>query len=122
MIFLDVELVYALLTGIMSIALTIVGASFEKDKKRGTRTLIWAAFFLAVALGVTENALWNEGYNLFEIVSDFSFPIIAFFAVWFAFLAWLFESRGERRIWMALLVALVAMVAIAANCMHCVIF
>jgi FtsH-binding integral membrane protein len=122
MILSDVELVYALLAGIMSIALTIVGAFFEKDKKRGTRILIWAALFLAIAFGASENALWNEGYNLFEIVLGFNFPLVAFFGVWFAFLAWLFESRGERKVWVALLVALIVLVVVAANCMNCINF
>jgi len=118
----DVELVYALLAGIMSVALTIVGAYFEKDRKRGTKILIWAALFLGISFGVTENALWNEGYNLFEMVFSFNFPLVAFFAVWFAFLAWLFESRGERKVWMMLLVALAVLVAVAVNCMGCVNF
>jgi hypothetical protein len=122
MILSDAELVYALLAGIMSVALTIVGAYFEKDRERGTRTLVWAALFLGIAFGVSENALWNGGYNLFEMVLSFNFPLVAFFGVWFAFLAWLFESRGERRIWILLLVALVILVVIAVNCMNCVNF
>ncbi|MFH1623438.1 MAG: hypothetical protein ABIA12_02925 [Candidatus Aenigmatarchaeota archaeon] len=121
MSFLEVELVYALLAGVMSIALTIVGAYFEKDRKRGTRILIWAALFLAIAFGVTENALWNEGYNLFEMVFSFNFlPLVAFFVVWFAFLAWLFETRGERKVLVALFVALIILVVVAANCMNCI--
>ncbi|MCX6820341.1 MAG: hypothetical protein NT016_00045 [Candidatus Aenigmarchaeota archaeon] len=122
MTFSDVELVYALLAGVMSVALTVVGAYFEKDKKRGTRTLVWAALFLAVAFGVSENALWNQGYNLFTAVLSFNFPLVAFFGVWFAFLAWLFETRGERRTWIVLLIALVAMTLIAMNCMNCLSF
>jgi len=118
----DVELVYSLLAGIMSVALTIVGAFFEKDRKRGTRTLVWAALFLAVAFGVSENALWNQGYNLFTVVLSFNFPLVAFFCVWFAFLAWLFEERGERKVWVILLVALVALTVIAMNCMNCLSF
>jgi len=117
-----VELVYALLAGMMSVALTIVGAHFEKDRKRGTKILVWAALFLAISFGMTENALWNEGYNLFELVFSFNFPLVAFFLVWFAFLAWMLESRGERKIWVALLLALIAIVAIAVNCMNCVNF
>lgn len=122
MIFSYVELVYALLAGIMSVALTIVGAYFEKDKKRGTKILIWAALFLGIAFGVSENALWNGGYDLFETVLSFNFPLVAFFGVWFAFLAWLFENRGERKVWVALLVALIVLVVIAVNCMDCVHF
>ena len=53
---------------------------------------------------------------------SFNFPLVAFFGVWFAFLAWLFETRGERRIWILLLVALVILVVIAVNCMNCVNF
>jgi len=118
----DVELVYALLAGMMSIALTVFGAFIEKDKKRGTRMLVWAALFLAISFGASENALWNGGYNLFEMVLSFNFPLVAFFGVWFAFLAWLFESRGERKVWVALLVALIVLVVVAANCMNCINF
>lgn len=122
MILFDTELVFALLAGIMSVALTVVGAYFEKDRKRGTKTLIWAALFLGIAFGVSENALWNGGYDLFEMVFSFNFPIVMFFGVWFAFLAWLFESRGERKIWILLLVALIVLVVAAVNCMDCVHF
>jgi len=122
MAFWEVELIYALLAGIMSVALTIVGAYFEKDRKRGTRTLVWAALFLAMAFGVSENALWNQGYNLFTTVLSFNFPLVAFFGVWFAFLAWLFETRGERKVWVALLVALVLLTVLAMSCMNCLSF
>ena len=118
----NIILVYAVLSGMMSIALTVFTIFFEKDKKRSRTLLIWAALFLASSFAVTEYAFWIEGYNLFTFVLLFNFPLVVFFATWFTFLIWLFESRGERRVWVLLLVLLVIVVLIAMNCMNCLNF
>lgn len=118
----NIVLVYSLLAGIMSILLTIFTIFFEKNKKRSRTLLIWAVLFLASAFCMTEYAFWVEGYNLFNLVFSFNFPLIVFFGIWFTFLIWLFESRGERKIWVILLVLLVIVVLIAVNCMNCINF
>lgn len=118
----NIILVYAILSGMMSIALTVFTIFFEKNKKRSRTLLIWASLFLASSFAVTEYAFWIEGYNLFTFVLLFNFPLVVFFATWFTFLIWLFESRGERRVWVLLLVLLVVVVLIAMNCMNCLNF
>jgi len=118
----DVLNVYALLSGIMSISLFVFTMFFEKDKKKSRILFIWSVLFLASSFGVSEYALWTEGYNLFEMIFKFNFPLIAYFCIWFAFLIWLFESRGERKVWVALLVILLVVIVIAMNCMNCIRF
>jgi cation transport ATPase len=125
----NIILVYSLLAGIMSILLMTFTIFFEKngkqnknDKKHSRALLIWSVLFLASAFAASEYAFWLEGYNLFEFVLGFNFPLVAFFGVWFAFLVWLFESRGERKIWVLLLVVLVVVVLLAVNCMNCINF
>jgi len=118
----DVLNVYALLSGIMSISLFVFTIFFEKDKKKSRVLFIWSVLFLAGSFGVTEYVLWTEGYNLFEMIFKFNFPLIVYFSIWFAFLIWLFESRGERKIWVALLIILLAIIVIATNCMNCIRF
>jgi len=118
----DVLNIYALLAGLMSIALFVFTIFFEKDKKKSRILFIWSALFLAGSFGITEYALWTEGYNLFEIVLKFNFPLLAYFGIWFAFLIWLFESRGERKIWITFLIILVMLIVAAVNCMDCIKF
>ena len=118
----NIILVYAILSGMMSIALTVFTIFFEKNKKRSRTLLIWASLFLASSFAVTEYAFWIEGYNLFNFVLLFNFPLVVFFVTWFTFLIWLFESRGERNVWVLLLVLLVVVVLIAMNCMNCLNF
>lgn len=118
----NIILVYAILSGMMSIALMVFTIFFEKDKKRSRTFLIWAALFLASSFAVTEYAFWIEGYNLFTFVLLFNFPLVVFFATWFTFMIWLFESRGERKVWMLLLVLLIVTVIVAMNCMDCLSF
>jgi len=81
--------------------------------------LVWAAAFLGAGFGLVEYSLWIGGENLFSIVFAPNVPMLAFFAVWFLFLAWLLEKQGKRKVWVALLAALVLLVAIAVNCMDC---
>jgi hypothetical protein len=124
----NIVLVYSLLAGIMSILLMLFTMFFEKnvkkgakDKKRSRALLLWSVLFLASAFAATEYAFWLEGYNLFELVLfRLNFPLVVFFVVWFAFLIWLFESRGERKIWVLLLALLAVVVLVAMNCMNCV--
>jgi len=113
-------LVFSLLAGIFSSFLICFTIYFEKDKKRSRSLLIWGVLFLAASFGAAEYALWSEGYNLFEMVLGFNFPLVAFFTMFFSFLVWLFESRGERKIWIVFLIALIAMSIIAVNCMNCI--
>ena len=118
----NIILVYAILSGMMSIVLMVFTIFFEKDKKRSRTLLIWAALFLASSFAVTEYAFWMEGYNLFTFVLLFNFPLVVFFATWFTFLIWLFESRSERKVWMLLLALLIVTVIVAMNCMNCLNF
>lgn len=117
----NIILVYSLLAGIMSMLLMVFTIFFEKNKKRSRVLLIWSVLFLASSFAASEYAFWLDGYNLFNFVLlRFNFPLLAFFGVWFAFLIWLFESRGERKIWMLLLVLLAIVVLIAMSCMNCI--
>lgn len=116
----NIVLVYSLLAGIMSILLTLFTLFFEKNKKRSRVMLIWSVLFLASSFAMTEYAFWLEGYNLFTLVLGFNFPLIVFFGTWFAFLIWLFETRGERKTWIVLFVLLVIIVLISISCMDCV--
>ncbi len=118
----DIILTYSLLAGIMSVMLFMFTIFFEKSKKRSKWLLIWAVLFLASSFAVSEYAFWLEGYNLFGLVFGFNFPLLVYFVIWFAFIIWLFESRGERKIWLMLLVALMIVAMIAINCMNCIKF
>jgi len=81
--------------------------------------LAWAAAFLGAGFGLVEYALWVSGENLFTIAFAPNVPLLSFFTVWFAFLAWLLERHGKRKVWVSLLAALVALVALALSCMDC---
>ena len=116
----NIVLVYSLLAGTMSILLMVFTMFFEKNKKHSRILLVWSVLFLASAFAMTEYAFWVEGYNLFTLVLSFNFPLIVFFGIWFAFLIWLFESRGERGVWVLLLVLLIIVVLAAMNCMDCI--
>jgi hypothetical protein len=116
----NIILIYSLLAGMMSVLLTVFTMFFEKDKKRSLALLIWSVLFLASAFATSEYAFWLEGYNLFNMVFGFNFPLLVFFGIWFAFLVWLFESRGERKIWLLLLILLIIVVLLATACMDCV--
>jgi hypothetical protein len=118
----SIVLIYSMLAGIMSVGLTLLTLFFEKDKKRSHALLLWSALFLAASFATTEYAFWLEGYNLFTFVLGFNFPLICFFAIWFGFIAWVFESRGERKTWVMLLAMLVALIILAMSCMDCVKF
>ncbi|MEM7813638.1 MAG: hypothetical protein QW548_01930 [Candidatus Aenigmatarchaeota archaeon] len=113
-------LAIALMAGAMSIALFYAGLKIEQTGPQKTRaarsTFIWAVMFLGAAFGGLEWAFYLLGYNMFTF---FAFPLVAFFGIWFGWIIWLFERRGERRIWMSFLVALAVLTVIAFNCMNC---
>lgn len=117
----DVVITYALLSGGMSVLLTLFTLFFERNKKRSRHLLIWSALFLAASFAATESAFWMEGRNLFEFTFS-NFPILSFFLIWFGFYIWVFETRGERKVWVILMIALIVMVAAAMSCMDCIVF
>ena len=114
------SLAIALIAGAMSIVIFYSGLRLEtlkKYKQSAARNLfIWAVLFLGAAFGGIEWTFWLLGYNMFTF---FAFPLVAFFAVWFGFIIWTFERRGERKIWVAFLVALIVLTIVAVNCMNC---
>ena len=109
-------LTFSTIAGIMAIFLFYLG--LQKDKK-GRTILIFAVLFLAASFGGLEWSFYQLGYNMFTF---FVFPLVAYFAIWFAFIIWAFERIGERRIWIIFLIALIAISLIAVNCMNCVQF
>jgi len=111
---------YSIISGVMASLLIIFSLFFEKNRKKSRNLLIWAVLFLAGSFAVSENAFWQEGYNLFSLVLNFNFPLVVFFAIWFGFLIWIFEMRKERKIWIILLILLIITVIIAVNCMNCI--
>ncbi len=119
---LSVALSYSIVSGLMACLFFIAGMFLERDKKKSRIILIWACLFLAVSFAGLESALWSEGYNMFDLVSRFDFPLTVYFIVWFAFIIWLFESRKERKVWVVLLILLIIVSIIAMNCMNCLQF
>jgi hypothetical protein len=113
---------YSVVAGIMASLLIVFSLFFEKDRRKSRNLLIWAVLFLASSFAASEYAFWLEGYNLFDLVFGFNFPLIVYFGAWFIFVAWVFETRGERKVWMLLLILLIVVVLIAVNCMNCVRF
>ena len=113
-------LAYSIVAGMMACFLFILGIFLEKEKKKSRILLIWACFFLATSFTGLESAFYAEGYNIFNLVLGFNFPLVSYFAVWFIFIIWLFESRKERKIWITLLILLIITVLIAMNCMNCI--
>jgi hypothetical protein len=91
----DIVLVYSLLSGLMSVGLTLLTLFFEKDKKRSHVLLLWAALFLAISFATTEYAFWLEGYNLFTFVLTPVFPLLSFFGIWLLSSCG-YSSRGRR--------------------------
>ena len=112
--------ILSLLAGIFSITLFVFTVFFEKDKKKSKVMLVWAVLFLAAAFAVIEYSLWLEGFYLFDIIKTFNFPMLSYFTIWFAFIVWLFESRGERFVWIAFAIALLVLTAVAVNCPNCI--
>lgn len=111
---------FSLISGIMSCLLFTAGMYLEKEKKKSRTILIWACLFLAGSFAGLEWAFWLEGYDMFELVFSFTFPLIVYFAIWFGFIIWLFESRKERKIWIALSLFLILVMLLVLSCMNCV--
>jgi len=101
--------------GLMAIVLFYFGLK-EKNNRKATIISILAVLFLGASFGGLEWSFYLLGYNMFTF---FAFPLIAYFAVWFLFIIWVFESRKQRKIWIIFLIALVILVLIAVNCMNC---
>lgn len=114
-----VILFYSLLAGLLSILLLIFSVFLEKDDKKSKWFLVWSVIFLGVCFGLSEYALWVQGIDLFSLVLSPNIPLLAFFGAWFSFLIWLFERRGERKLWVLFLVVLIVLIVIAVNCMNC---
>jgi hypothetical protein len=116
----SVALSYSIISGLMACLLFVMGLVWIKDKKKSKIILIWACLFLAVSFAGLESALWSQGYNMFDLVLNFDFPLTVYFIIWFAFIIWVFETRKERKIWIILLILLTITTVIAMNCMNCV--
>jgi drug/metabolite transporter (DMT)-like permease len=116
----NVLLIYSLLVGIFSIVLFIFGI-LEKNKRKSKNWFLWGVFFLIAFFASTEYALWLEGIWLFSLTFS-SFPLLFYFFVWFAFIVWIFEKRGERKIWIILLILLISVILISVKCPNCIKF
>lgn len=112
-------LAYSLVAGVMSCFLLTLGIFLEKEKKKSRLLLLWGCMFLASSFVGLESAFYAEGFNIFELVLKFNFPLVVYFSIWFVFIIWVFESRKERKIWIILLILLIITVFIAMNCMNC---
>ena len=115
----NLALSFSLIAGIMACFLFVFGLSKEREKKKSRVILLWACLFLASSFGGLEWAFWLEGYDMFNLVFEFTFPLVVYFVVWFAFIIWVFEMRKERKIWIILFLLLVLMVLVAINCINC---
>jgi asparagine N-glycosylation enzyme membrane subunit Stt3 len=102
------------IAGLMAIALFYIGLKSKPKESLGI--LIFAVLFLGASFGGLEWSFYLLGYNMFTF---FAFPLIAYFAVWFAFIIWIFERRKERYIWVLFLIAMIILIVLAVNCMNC---
>ncbi len=118
----NILLVFSVMSGLMSILLFVFTIFLEKDKKKSKIFLLWAVLFLISAFAAAEYAFWLEGYNLFDFIFNFNFPLTVYFGVWLAFVIWLFETRKERKLLVILLGLLVIGIIVAVNCMNCIRF
>ena len=112
-------LTLSLIAGLMSVLLFVFSIFVEKNQKRARKFLIWAVLFLAATFAAVENAMWQEGVYLFTLVLNLNFPIVSYFAIWFVFIFWMFETRKERKIWIVFAVLLVLLTLAAVNCPNC---
>lgn len=118
--FTNLPLSYSIVAGIMACFLFAIGVFLEKDKKKSRILIIWACLFLAGSFTGLESAFYAEGYNIFDMVLKLNMPLVSYFAIWFAFIIWLFESRKERKIWIILMILLIITIIIAIKCMNCI--
>jgi D-alanyl-lipoteichoic acid acyltransferase DltB (MBOAT superfamily) len=110
----NIIVAHSMLAGLLAVLLIVFTIFFEK--KRSRTLLLWAMVFLIAHFTLTEYAFWLEGYNVLSFV--LTTPGF-YFGAWAAFLLWLFESRGERKVWIALLVLAVLAVLILLFCPWC---
>jgi hypothetical protein len=115
----NLALSFSIVAGVMSCLLFVLGIYLEKEKRKSRILLLWACLFLASSFVSLEWAFWLEGYNMLKLVFEFTFPLVVYFTVWFAFIIWVFESRKERKVWIVLGILLIIAVVIAINCMNC---
>lgn len=111
---------FSLVAGFMACLLYIAGLYFEKDKKKSTSILIIASIFLWASFTGLEWGFWLEGENMFQLITYPIVPLIFYFAVWGGFVVWIFESREQRRIWVAMLAIAALLILTAVNCMNCI--
>lgn len=113
---------FSLIAGFMACLLYIAGLYLEKNKKKSTIILIIASIFLWASFTGLEWGFWIEGQNMFELFFYPIVPLIFYFMVWCGFLIWVFEGRGQRKIWVVMLIIAAILVFIAINCMNCIHF
>ena len=108
----------AIIAGFISSILLFYGGFIEKDKRQSWFTMIWGTLLLAASFAALEYAFWLEGVDFFDLTFH-SFPLLAYFAIWFGFIVWIFERKGKRRTWLILAGLLVLIIIIARLCMNC---
>ena len=121
----QIALVLAVIAGIFAVLLFHLGLkedpiddrrSSYRFKKKSRWLFIWAVLFLGASSGGLEWAFYLLGYNIFTF---FAFPLIAYFAIWFAFIIWIFERKKERWLWILFLLLLIAITIISFACTNC---
>ncbi len=118
----EILLVYAVIAGLMAVMLFVFSIFIEKNKQKSRRYLIWAVVFLAAAFSATEYAFWLNGEYLYYLLLTPNIPLLFYFVIWFAFVVWVFESRGERKIWIILSILLFLLLIAAFLCPNCIRF
>ena len=110
--------ILAIISGLLASLLLFFGGFIEKDKRKAWFALIWGTLFLGASFAALEYAFWLAGVDMFEL-SFHSFPLLAYFAIWFGFIIWAFEKQGKRKTWLVLAGLLIAIIIIARLCMNC---
>ncbi len=118
----EILLVYAAIAGIMSVMLFAFSIFVERNKQKSRKYLIWAVLFLAAAFSATEYAFWLNGEYLYYLLLTPNVPLLFYFAIWLAFVVWVFESRGERKIWIIFSALLILLLIAAFLCPDCIRF
>lgn len=109
----------SVISGLMSVFLFLIGAFFEKDKKKSSIILFFGCLFLLASFSEIEYALWLEGINIFDLIKAPIVPFVFYFVVWIIFIIWIFESRNQRKYWVFALLILSIIILISINCMNC---
>lgn len=106
--------VFAIISGVFASLLLFYGVFMAKDYF----ALIWGTLFLGASFAALEYAFWLAEVDMFNL-SFHSFPLLAYFAIWFGFIIWAFERQGKRKTWLVLAGLLIAIIIIARLCMNC---